>query len=296
MTHLVKKTSHVRESVTSAALRLSPRQLHNLLTQMPLKNFAIAFNQGLNLQKRHHHVSLVVKVTVDRSSSRCRMNATKTLELELKKSWTWSSSFDVVLRATDILNFRMRALFKRPRRSSKNQTRSRPQSGRRRRSMRRPTNWQWQKRSRKINLKFLAGGFPALMVENRFQALPETSNRRFSLAEISGTGLICDWQNFWEKKKNSNTGIMQCGRSEKETKTFHERPHMFQKGPICFRKDLYVSKEPHMFEKETHMLPICCAFWRIFFPTCWKSSICCKPGPHMQPICSPYVAHMFRLQ
>ena len=205
MTHLVKKTSHVRESVTSAALRLSPRQLHNLLTQMPLKNFAIAFNQGLNLQKRHHRVSLVVKVTVDRWSSRCRMNATKTLELELKKSWTWtwSSSFDVVRilrpRAADILNFRMRALFKRPRRSSKNQTRSRPQSGRRRRSMRRPTNW--QKRSRKINLKFLAGGFPALMVENRFQALPETSNRRFSLAEISGTGLICDWQNFWEKKK-----------------------------------------------------------------------------------------------
>ena len=47
-----------------------------------------------------------------------------------------------------------------------------------------------------------SGGFPvpALMVENRFQALPETSNRRFSSAEISGTGLICDWQNFWEKK------------------------------------------------------------------------------------------------
>ena len=65
-------------------------------------------------------------------------------------------------------------------------------AGRRRRSMH--TNW--QKRSRKINLKFLAGGFPALMVENRFQALPEASNRRFSLAEISGTGLICDWQNF----------------------------------------------------------------------------------------------------
>ena len=96
------------------------------------------------------------------------------------------------LRVADILNFRMRALFKRPRRSSKNQTRSRPQSGCRRRSMH--TNW--QKRSRKINLKFLAGGFPPLMVEKRFQALPETSNRRFSLAEISGTGLICDRQNF----------------------------------------------------------------------------------------------------
>ena len=79
----MKKTSHVGESVTSAALRLSPRQLHNLLTQMPLENFAIAFNQGLNLQKRYHRVSLVVKVTVDRSSSRCGMHATKTLELEL---------------------------------------------------------------------------------------------------------------------------------------------------------------------------------------------------------------------
>ena len=41
----MKKTSHVGESVTSAALRLSPRQLQNLLTQMPLKNFAIALNQ-----------------------------------------------------------------------------------------------------------------------------------------------------------------------------------------------------------------------------------------------------------
>ena len=53
----MKKTSHVGESVTSAALHLSPRQLHNLLTQMPLKNFAIAFNQGLNLQKKDTTVS-----------------------------------------------------------------------------------------------------------------------------------------------------------------------------------------------------------------------------------------------
>ena len=51
-THLVKKTSHVGESVTSVALRLSPRQLHNLLTQMPLKNFTIALNQGLKGEVR----------------------------------------------------------------------------------------------------------------------------------------------------------------------------------------------------------------------------------------------------
>ena len=38
------------------------------------------------------------------------------------------------------------------------------------------------------------------MVEIRFQALPETSNRRFSLAEILGTGLIFDWQNFEREK------------------------------------------------------------------------------------------------
>ena len=43
------------------------------------------------------------------------------------------------------------AILKRPRWSSKNQTRSRPQSGRHRRSMH--TNW--HERSRKINLKFL---------------------------------------------------------------------------------------------------------------------------------------------
>ena len=150
----MKKKSHVGESVTSAALRLSPRQLHNLLTQMPLKNFAIAFNQGLNLQKKtppclprgqSHRRSIVVTM---------RHACNEALELELKKSW--SLSFDVVLllqslRAADILNFRMRALFKRPRRSSKNQTRSRPQSGRRRR---RSTHTIQQKRSRKINLKF----------------------------------------------------------------------------------------------------------------------------------------------
>ena len=58
----------------------------------------------------------------------------------------------------------------------------------------RSTNW--QKRSGKISLKFLAGGFPDLMVEGGFQALPETSNIRFYFAEKSGTGLICDWQNF----------------------------------------------------------------------------------------------------
>ena len=125
----MKKTLHVGESVTSPVLRLSPRQLHNLLTQMPLKNFAIAFNQGLNLQKKtptclprrqSHRRSIVVTMR----------HATKTPSLES------SRSFDVVLlvqslRAADILNFRTRALFKRPRRRSNNQTRSRPhaQSG-----------------------------------------------------------------------------------------------------------------------------------------------------------------------
>ena len=58
----------------------APSLTQTIIVQM------VYFNQGLNLQKRHHRVSLVVKVTVDRSSSRCRMNATKTLELELKKS------------------------------------------------------------------------------------------------------------------------------------------------------------------------------------------------------------------
>ena len=154
MTNLVKKTSHVGESVTRAALRLSPRQLHNLLTQMPLKIFAIPFYPGLNLQKKtppclplgqSHRRSIVVTM-------RHACNEDTWTQEKLKE---WSSSFDVVLllqslRAADILNFRMRALFKRPRRSSKNQTRSRPQSGRRRRS----THTNWQKRSGKINLKF----------------------------------------------------------------------------------------------------------------------------------------------
>ena len=166
----------------------------------PWKTSQLLSTRDLTCKKRHHRVSLVVKVTVDRSSSRCGMHATKTLELELKKSW--SSSFDVVLlvqsAAADILNFRMRALFKRPRRSSKNQTRSRPQSGRRRRSHMRICI---RTGRNAVARSTWNGGFPALMVENRFQALPETSNRRFSLAEISGTGLICDWQNFWEKKK-----------------------------------------------------------------------------------------------
>ena len=251
------------------------------------KTSQLLSTRDLTCTKRHHRVSLVVKVTVDRSSSRCGMHATKTLEL-IKKSW--SSSFDLVLllqslRAADILNFRMRALLKRPRRSSKNQTRPghsrgvvggvRIRSGRN--AVARST-WNF------------SGGFPvpALMVENRFQALPETSNRRFSSAEISGTGLICDWQNFWEKK-NSYTGIMQCGRSEKETKTFHERPHMFQKGPICFRKDLYVSKEPHMLKKR----PICCPYVVVSegfsSPYVEKAPYVAKPVP----ICGPYAAHMW---
>ena len=83
---------------------------------------------------------------------------------------------------------------------------------------------------------------------------------------------------------------MQCGRSEKETKTFHERPLMFQKGPICFRKDLYVSKEPHMFEKETRMLPICCA---LKHNSEGFSSPYVEKAPYVEkqvPICGPYVS------
>ena len=163
-----------------------------------MKNFAIAFNQGLNLQKKTPPAvspSWSKSPSIDRRHDAACMQR-RHLNLNSRKveaqvsMWFSFSCLVQSLRAADILNFRMRALFKRPRRSSKNQTRSRPQSGRRRRN--------WQKRSRKIdiNLKLLADGFPALMVENRFQALPETSNRRFSLAEISGTGLICDWQNF----------------------------------------------------------------------------------------------------
>ena len=49
---------------------------------MPLKNFAIAFN----LQKRHHRVSLVVKVTVDRSSSRCG----KMRHALHEDTWSWT--------------------------------------------------------------------------------------------------------------------------------------------------------------------------------------------------------------
>ena len=98
------------------------------------------------------------------------------------------------------------------------------------------------------------------MVESRFQALPETSNRRFSFAEKSGTGLICDWQNFWEKK------IIIPEECNVASRTRKQRP--FKKGPICFRKNLYVSKEPHMFEKEAHMLSICCAFWMILLLLC----------------------------
>ena len=217
-------------------------------------------------------------------------------------TWTWTQEklklkFDVVLLpgsifagAADILNFRMRALFKRPRRSSKNQTRSRPQSGRRRRRMH--TNW--QKRSRKINLKFLAGGVPALTVENRFQALPETSNRRFSLAEISGTGLICDWQNFWEKKKKliyRNNAMWQVGKRNKDLSRkapyVSERPHMFQKGPLCFKRTPYVWKrDPYV----AHML----CFLKDFLPHMLKMLHMLQTRSpyvaHMQPICSPYVS------
>ena len=121
------------------------------------------------------------------------MHATKTLELELKKS------FDVVLLpGCSGSIFAGGGHFELPHaRSSSGRggaQRTRQGPGHSRGVVH--TNWHWQKRSRKINLKFLAGGFPALTVENRFQALPETSNRRFSLAEMSGTGLICDWQNF----------------------------------------------------------------------------------------------------
>ena len=72
---------------------------------------------------------------------------------------------------------------------------------------------------------------------------------------------------FERKKKKliyRNNAMWQVGKRNKDLSRkapyVSERPRVFQKGPICFRKDLYVSKEPHMFEKETHMLPICCAF------------------------------------
>ena len=131
------------------------------------------------------------------------------------------------------------------------------------------------------------------MVENRFQALPETSNRRFSSAEISGTGLICDWQNFWEKKKliYRNNAMWQVGKRNKDLSRkapyVSERPHMFQKGPICFKRTPYVWKrDPYV----AHML----CFLKDFLPHMLKKlHMLQNRSPyvaHMQPICGPYVS------
>ena len=71
---------------------------------------------------------------------------------------------------------------------------------------------------------------------------------------------------------------------------------MFQKGPIRFRKDLYVSKEPHMFEKEPHMFekrPICCPYVVL---SEGFSSPYVEKAPYVAnqvPICGPYAAHMW---
>ena len=56
----------------------------------------------------------------------------------------------------------------------------------------------------------------------------------------------------------------------------------FTKGRICFRKDLYVSNGPHMFETP----PISCLFWMIFFPLCWESPYVANHAP----ICGPYAS------
>ena len=106
----------------------------------------------LTCTKRHHRASWSKSPSIDRRHDaacmqrRHSVNSSRKVEAQVS---TWFSCFNL-MRAADILNFRMRALFKRPRRRSKNQTRSRPQSGRRRRS----THTIWQKRSRKINSKF----------------------------------------------------------------------------------------------------------------------------------------------
>ena len=101
---------------------------------------------------------------------------------------------------------------------------------------------------------------------------------------------------FERKKINSHTGIMQCGRSEKETKTFRERPHMFQKGPICFRKVPYVSERTYMFQRN----PICLKKRPICGPYVVLSEGFSSPyvekAPYVAnqvPICGPYAAHMW---
>ena len=242
--------------------------------------------------KRHHRVSLVVRVTVDRSSSRCGMHATKTLDFRKVEAQvsTWFSCFNLCGRRRTF--WTSACARSSSGRGGAQRTRQSPGHSRgivgvvRIRSGRNAvarSTWNF------------SGGFPvpALMVENRFQALPETSNRRFSSAEISGTGLICDWQNFWEKKKliYRNNAMWQVGKRNKDLSRkapyVSERPHMFQKGPICFKRTPYVWKrDPYV----AHML----CFLKDFLPHMLKKlHMLQNRSPyvaHLQPICGPYVS------
>ena len=72
----------------------------------------------------------------------------------------------------------------------------------------------------------------------------------------------------------------------------HEMPHVFQKRHICLKRVPYVWKGPTCLKikKIPYVLPLCCAFWSIFFPIYCKSPICGKLGPRMWLISGQYVS------